>query len=64
MIPVSTAVDDGWKEGVGAAIGGLHICLAVSCDHDIGEEAGVGGVHGAGEEASVGGCGQHIVLPR
>jgi hypothetical protein len=64
MIPVSTAADGGWEEGVGPAIGGLRICLAVSCDHDIGEKAGVGGAHGVGEEADVGGCGQQIVLPR
>jgi hypothetical protein len=52
MIPVSTAVDGGWEEGVGAAIGGLCICLAVNCNYDI------------GEEGDVGGCGQQIVLLR
>jgi hypothetical protein len=50
MISVSTAADDGWEESVGAVIGGLRICLAVSCDHDIGEEAGVGGAHRVGKE--------------
>jgi hypothetical protein len=31
-----------------------------SCDHEVGEEAGVGGAHEAGNEASVGGDDQQI----
>ena len=30
----------------------------VSCDHEVGENADVGGAHGVGEEADVGGGGQ------
>jgi hypothetical protein len=36
----------------------------VSCDHEVGEEAGVGGTHGVGEEADMGGGGQQIALLR
>jgi hypothetical protein len=31
-----------------------------SCDHEVGEKAGVGGVHEVGKEADVGGGGQQI----
>jgi hypothetical protein len=49
---VSTTEEGGQEEGVGMAIGGPRICLAVegdgsvgpyvSCDHEVGEKAGVG----------------------
>jgi hypothetical protein len=49
---VSTTEEGSQEEGVGVAIGGPRICLAVegddsvgpyaSCDHKVGEEAGVG----------------------
>jgi hypothetical protein len=34
----------------------------VSCDHEVGDDAGVGGAHGVGEEADVGGGGQQICV--
>jgi hypothetical protein len=34
--------------------------LYASCDHEVGEEAGVGGAHQAGKEAGVGGSDQQI----
>jgi hypothetical protein len=61
---VSTVMEDSHDECVDAANGGLHICLLVEgdgptglrhCDHEDGEEAGVGGTYGIGEEADVGG---------
>jgi hypothetical protein len=36
----------------------------VSCDHEVGEDAGVGVAHGVGEKADVGGGGRQVVLPR
>ena len=66
------AEEGGQEEGVGVAIGGPHICLAVegdglvgpyaSCDHEVGEEAGVGGAHEVGDDAGVGGGGQQICV--
>lgn len=71
---MSAALEGGQEEGVGAAIGGLRICLPVegdgwgrpcaSCDHEVGKEAGVVGAHGAGEDADVGGGGLRICLAR
>ena len=34
----------------------------VSCDHEVGEDADVGGAHGVGEEADVGGGAQQICV--
>jgi hypothetical protein len=34
----------------------------VSCNYEVGEDAGVGGTHGVGEEADVGGAGQQTCV--
>jgi hypothetical protein len=62
------------EEGVNAAIGGPRSCLAMegdglvgsyaSCDHEVDEEAGMGGVHGVGDEADVEMMASRFVLPR
>jgi len=69
---VSTVEEGGQEEGVGVAIGGTRICLAVegdglvgpyaSCDNKVGEEDGVGGAHEVGNDASMGGGGQQICV--
>jgi hypothetical protein len=66
-LSVSTTEEDSQEEDVGAVIGGHRICLPMegdgfvrpcaSCDHKVGEEAGVGGVHEVGDEADMGGGG-------
>jgi hypothetical protein len=60
---VSTTEEGSHEEGVGAATGGRRICLPMagdgfvgpyaSRDHEVGEEAGVGGVHGVGDVVDV-----------
>ena len=60
--------EGGEKEGIGAAIGGPLICLAMEGDslvggvHGVGKEARVGGVLGVGDTTDVGGGGQHICV--
>jgi hypothetical protein len=36
---------------------GFAYVWQLSCDHEVGEDAGMEGVHGVGEEADVGGGG-------
>jgi hypothetical protein len=67
MFLVSTVEEGSLEEGVGAVIGGRRIslpmegdgfmALCASCDHEVGEEAGMGGTHGVGDVADVGGGG-------
>jgi hypothetical protein len=62
---VPTAEEGGQEEGMNAAIGGPHTCLAMegnglvglhaSCDHEVGEKAGVGSARPVGDEVDVGG---------
>jgi hypothetical protein len=66
--------EDGQEEGVGTAIGEYRIYLDVdgnglvglyaSCDHEIGEEAGMGGDHGVGDETTSEVVASKFVLPR
>jgi hypothetical protein len=53
------AEEGGEEAGVGVAIGkASHLLLAL--DHEVGEEATVGGAHEVGKEAGMGGGGQQI----
>ena len=44
--------------------GFAFIWQLVSCDHEVDEEAGVGGTHGVGKESDMGGDGHQIALLR
>jgi hypothetical protein len=57
------AVAGDWRASHLSSNGGRRFGETVhQCDHEIGEEAGVGGAHGVGEEANVGGGGQQICV--
>ena len=54
---MSTAVEGGREEDLAHRLKVFAFVWQLSCDHEVGEEAGVGGAHEVGDVADVGGGG-------